>query len=196
MLKIGLTGNIGSGKTMVCQVFAKLGVPVFNADEEAKKILNGSSLRPHLIEAFGSSIIDTSNQVNRKDLAKLVFSDKEQLNKLNALIHPGVRAAFQNWCLDYQKEPYIIHEAAIIFENDISYLFDKIIVVSAPKNIRLKRVVERDSVNEIEVLARMSNQWDDRKKELAADFNIINDGKKLILPQVIKLHQALSKTVL
>ena len=189
MLKIGLTGNIGSGKTLVSQVFEELGVQVFNADIEAKKILDSTTIRPKLISTFGNDIVDTDqNNINRKKLAAIVFDDKTALEKLNTLIHPQLRSEFKNWCLLHEKESYVIQEAAILFENGFADLFDKTIVVSATKEIRLKRVMERDNVKENEVLARMENQWSDSEKEAAADLIIQNNGAQLILPQIIKLH--------
>lgn len=189
MLKIGLTGNIGSGKTLVCQVFEKLGVQVFNADIEAKKILDSTTVRSKLIITFGNDIVDIDqNYINRKKLAAIVFNDGTALENLNAIIHPQLRIEFKNWCLLHENEAYVIQEAAILFENGFTDLFDKTIVVSAPKKIRLKRVMERDNAKENEVLTRMENQWSDSKKETAADFIIHNDGAQLILPQIIKLH--------
>lgn len=188
MLKIGLTGNIGSGKSIVCQVFEKLSVPIFNADSEAKKILDSLAIRPELLAVFGSAIED-NDIINRKKLAEIVFMDKSALEKLNTLIHPQLRIEFLNWCLQYKNEAYVIQEAAILFENGFVDLFDKTIVVAAPKNIRLKRVIKRDGVNEADVLARMENQWSDKKKEKAADFIIQNDGQKMVLSQVLELHE-------
>lgn len=194
MLKIGLTGNIGSGKSLVCQVFEKLSVPIFNADIEAKKILDSSILRSKLLAIFGADIEDINeNIIDRKKLAAIVFTDKEALEKLNALIHPQLRIEFKNWCLLHKKEKYVIQEAAILFENGFTDLFDKTIVIAAPKDIRLQRVMERDGTSKAEVLARMENQWSDAKKEDAADFIIQNDGQKLILPQILKLHRVFSK---
>lgn len=193
MLKIGLTGNIGSGKSLVCKVFEKLGIPIFYADIEAKKILDSSDLRPKLLTAFGADIEDcTNNIIDRKKLAAIVFTNKEALNKLNSLIHPQLHIEFKNWCLQHEKEAYVIQEAAILFENGFTNLFDKTIVVAAPKNIRLQRVMERDGASKADVLARMENQWSDAKKENAADFIIQNDGQELILPQILKLHQLFS----
>jgi len=195
MLKIGLSGNIGSGKSLVCQVFEKLSVPIFNADIEAKKILDGSTLRPKLLAVFGTDIEDLDKDIiNRKKLAAIVFADKEALEKLNALIHPQLRIEFKNWCLQHKKEKYVIQEAAILFENGFTDLFDKTIVVAAPQNIRLQRVMERDGTSKADVLARMENQWSDSKKEAASDFIIYNDGNELILPQVLKLHEIFTKS--
>lgn len=195
MLKIGLSGNIGSGKTMVCQVFEKLGTPIFYADIEAKKILDSLDIRAKLLEAFGANIEDSvNNSIDRKKLAAIVFSDKAALEKLNSFIHPQLRTAFNNWCLQHENQAYIIQEAAILFENGLAKLFDKTIVVAAPKNIRLQRVLERDKASEADVLARMNSQWPDDKKEAAADFIIQNDGQQLILPQILKLHQLFSNS--
>ena len=193
MLKIGLTGNIGSGKTIICQVFEKLGVPIFYADIEAKRILDSFILRPKLLTTFGADIEDIDNNIiDRKKLAAIVFTNKTELEKLNALIHPQLRTEFEKWCLQHGKEAYVIQEAAILFENEFVDLFDKTIVVAAPKDIRIQRVMERDNVSKAEVLARMENQWSDNKKENAADFIIYNDGQQLVSPQVLKLHQLLS----
>lgn len=195
MLKIGLSGNIGSGKSLVCQVFEKLGVPIFNADSEAKKILDSSALRSKLLATFGADIEDKNEDIiNRKKLADIVFTDKKALEKLNALIHPQLRIEFKNWCLQHEKEKYVIQEAAILFENGFTDLFDKTIVVAAPKNIRLQRVMERDGTSKTDALARMENQWSDTKKEAAADFIIQNDGQELILAQVLKLHETFTKS--
>jgi dephospho-CoA kinase len=193
MLKIGLTGNIGSGKSLVCQVFEKLGVPIFNADSEAKKILDSSILRPKIIAAFGTDIEDKNKDIiNRKKLATIVFTDKEALERLNNLIHPQLRIEFLNWCLQHKNEAYVILEAAILFENGFVDLFDKTIVVATSKDIRLQRVMERDGTSKADILARMDNQWTDDKKEAAADYIIQNDGQQLVLPQVLKLHQLFS----
>lgn len=189
MLKIGLTGNIGSGKTLVCEIFEKLSVNVFNADIEAKKILDSTAIRPKLISTFGADIVDANqNNINKNKLAAIVFNDKAALEKLNSIIHPQLRNAFNSWCLQHEREAYVIQEAAVLFENGFADLFDKTIVVSAPKELRLKRVMERDNAIGNDILARMENQWSDSKKEAAADFIIHNDGSQLMLPQIIKLH--------
>ncbi|MBN1650609.1 MAG: dephospho-CoA kinase [Bacteroidales bacterium] len=195
MLKIGLTGNIGSGKSLICQLFEKLDVPVFYADTEAKKIVDSTPLRSKLVAEFGQDIIDSQSKiVDKKKLAAIVFTNKPALQKLNNLIHPLLREEFKNWCNHHQNKAYIIQEAAILFENGFSDLFDKTIVVAAPKNIRLRRVMDRDHTTEKEVLARMENQWTDTKKEALADYIIQNDGSQLVLPQVIKLHQLFSRS--
>ncbi|MBN2237842.1 MAG: dephospho-CoA kinase [Bacteroidales bacterium] len=193
MLKIGLTGNIGSGKSLVCQLFEKLGTPVFYADIEAKKILDSDALRGVLISTFGEEIEDiTTNRIDRKKLAAIVFNNKSELNKLNALIHPELRNEFKRWSSTHNQFSYVIQEAAILFENGFTDLFDKIIVVSAPQATRLERVMQRDKSNQEDVLARMNNQWSDERKEKAADYIINNSGSELLLPQIVHLHKLFS----
>ncbi len=192
MLKIGLTGNIGSGKTWVCQVFEALGTPVYYADLEARKILNSPEVIQEIIETFGVKVALNKNEINRKALASIVFNDKTELGKLNQLIHPKLREDFIQWTNNYISLPYVIQEAAILFENEFHTLMDQNITVSAPQEIRLKRVMERDQADEQEVLARMSHQWSDERKEKAADFIIYNDGQQMILPQILNIHQNLT----
>ena len=193
MLKIGLTGNIGSGKSLICQVFEKLNVPVFYADIEAKKVLDSPVFRPKLIATFGTNIEDKEhNNINRKELASIVFKNKNELKKLNDIIHPLLREKFNKWCNNFENSAYVIQEAAILLENGLADYFDKVVVVSAPKNIRLQRVIDRDSTSAEDVLSRMGNQWSDEKKEAAADFIIVNDGEQLVLPQILKLHKLFS----
>lgn len=191
MLKIGLTGNIGSGKTWVCKVFEALGVPVYYADLEARKILNSQNVIQEIIETFGKEVALNKNEIDRKALAAIVFNDKSELDKLNQLIHPKLREDFVEWANNYKAIPYVIQEAAILFENGFDTLMDKSITVSAPQEIRLKRVMERDQAKKEEVLARMSNQWSDEKKEKAADYIIYNDGLQMVLPQVLRIHENL-----
>lgn len=192
MIKVGLTGNIGSGKSMVCQAFAALGVPIFNADLEARKILNSTQLVQEIQDIFGRDVVNDTNEIDRKKLADIVFQAPEELEKLNQLIHPKLRKRFQAWCFENNKEPYVIQEAAILFENKFHIVMDKIITVSAPQELRMKRVLDRDGSQEMEVLARMNNQWPDGKKEALSDFVIKNDGTEMLLPQILKIHQELN----
>jgi dephospho-CoA kinase len=188
MLKIGLTGNIGSGKSFVCRIFDSLGVPVFYADQEAHKILNHPHTLPQLIKEFGVEIIKQDQQIDRKLLASIVFSKPEKLNALNSIIHPRLLTEFASWAQLHEDFKYIIMEAAILFENDFQKNVDKTVVVAAPLEIRLQRVVERDALDEKSVMQRMQNQLSDAHKELLADYLIINNGDEMLLPQIIKLH--------
>lgn len=191
MIKVGLTGNIGSGKSLVSQTFEALGVPVFYADSEARKILNTNEIVHLIRNTFGKDVVQANNEINRKKLASIVFNSTHDLTKLNDLIHPKLGESFINWTHEHQDKPYVIQEAAILFESHFNHLMDQIITVSAPLEIRLKRVIARDNTHKEEVLARMKNQWPDGKKEELSDFVINNDGSEMLLPQILKIHQEL-----
>jgi len=188
MLKIGLTGNIGSGKTWVCKIFSSLGVPVYYADLEARTILNKRSTIHEIVQVFGEQVLLNPHEIDRKKLGEIVFKNSEELEKLNRLIHPFLKEHFINWCSSHQEHAYIIQEAAILFENGFDHLMDATITIAAPQELRLTRVMERDDLRKEEVLARMSKQWSDEAKEKAADYVIYNDASQMILPQVLKLH--------
>jgi len=192
MRKIGITGNIGSGKTWVCKIFEALDIPIFYADLEARIILNSPSVITELADTFGSQIVSSTEKIDRKALASIVFNNSSELNKLNRIIHPKLRLMFLNWA-QKQEALYVIQEAAILFENGFDAIMDKTITVAAPKNIRLGRVIKRDGASQEEVLARMKHQWSDIKKENAADYIIQNDGHQMVLPQVIHIHQQITQ---
>jgi dephospho-CoA kinase len=189
MKKIGLTGNIGSGKTYVSKVFEALGVPIYYADLEARKILNLPETIEILKQTFGPTIALKSEEINRAALADIVFNSSTELDKLNRIIHPKLKDHFLIWTHQQTHSKYIIQEAAILFENGFDKFMDLTITVAAPQEIRLKRVMERDGQAIEQVLARMNHQWTDEKKEKTADFIIDNSGNQMILPQVLKLHQ-------
>ena len=195
MLKIGLTGGIGSGKSTVAKIFETLGVPVYNADEEAKKMMKSDEeLKASLINNFGAETYK-DGLLDRKYLAAIVFNDDHKLELLNSLIHPATIRDASEW-IKKQKSPYVIKEAALIFEAGAADMLDMIIGVSAPHELRIKRVMNRDGVSREEVLKRMSSQLDDEVKMKRCDFVITNDEKSLIIPQVLSLHsQFISKTV-
>ncbi len=190
MLKVGLTGGIGSGKTTVARLFMLLGIPVFNADQEAKRIMNeNASLREKLVGLFGEESY-VNNSLNRKYIADIVFKDPYKLELLNAAVHPVTIAAGNAWAM-LQQTPYSIKEAAILFETPAAAHLDYIIGVSAPPNIRLQRVMHRDGVPPDVVLARMRQQMDEDIKMKLCDFVIINDEQRLVIPQVLMLHKKL-----
>lgn len=170
---IGLTGGIGSGKTTVAKYLESKGIPVYIADLEAKKIMETESVIGKIIDAFGSEIID-DGKVNRSKLAGLVFNNPEKLKVLNSIIHPEVKNHFTNWVKLHENFPFVVKEAAILFESGSYKDCDKIILVTAPKEIRIKRVMERDKVSKGEVEARMANQWEDEQKKEMSDFVIEN----------------------
>jgi dephospho-CoA kinase len=191
MFKVGVTGGIGSGKTLICSVFSSLGIPVFNADNEAKIIINtDNDVILKIIELFGDDIY-TNNSIDRKKLAAIIFNNKVALNSINSIIHPKVRDAFNEWCLQFSNMPYVIQEAAILFESDVYKELDYNITVSASETIRIMRVMQRDSVSEEKIKERIKNQISDQERLKLADFVIDNDNNKMILPQILEIHKKL-----
>jgi dephospho-CoA kinase len=190
MLKIGLTGGMGSGKTTVSRIFAALGIPVFYADDIAKNIMNEDvGLRQNIINLFGEEAY-INNELNRKYIANIVFNDKYKLDQLNALVHPATIAAADKW-IQLQTTPYIIKEAALMFESAAAAHLDYVIGVYAPQHLRLQRVMHRDGTSREAVLARMNNQVDETIKMKLCDFVIVNDEQQPVLTQVLALHQQL-----
>lgn len=186
---IGLTGNIGTGKSTVARIFEMLGIPVYRADYQARIILETSDVVEKVALLFGKRIIDGEFKVNRKALADIVFNDAAKLESLNKLIHPLVENDFSNWCKMHNDEKYILHEAAILFESGFNRLFDFNILVTAPEELCIARVMERDSVTKEMVIDRIKHQWSQEKKLSLADFQIINDGKTMVIPQVLEVHK-------
>jgi dephospho-CoA kinase len=185
---IGITGGIGSGKSTVAKIFATLGIPIYDADAAAKKIMqNNDELKKELKKQFGEATY-TSEGLDRKYLANIVFTDKDKLEILNSLVHPYTLADADNWAKQ-QTSPYVIKEAALMFESRAAHHVDYIIGVSAPKALRIQRVMYRDGLTRDEVIARMNRQIEENIKMKLCDFVIINDEQQLIIPQVVSLHQ-------
>lgn len=193
MLQVGLTGNIGSGKTTVCKVFENLGVPVFYADLRARLILEREEVLGKVVDAFGKGVLDEAGKLNRRGLAEIVFNDKRKLGLLNAIVHPLVREDYLEWVVQHQDHPYVIEEAAILFETDMAPHFDKIIVVAAPLEIRIERVMHRDGVSREEVLRRAANQFEEEVLVARADYVIHNDDRQLVVPRVLTIDQSLRR---
>jgi dephospho-CoA kinase len=189
MLKIGLTGGIGSGKSTIAWFFEELGVPIYSADARAKTLQNQEPLKTQ-IQALFKGCVYFDNQLDRKKVAELVFNNRELLSKLNALVHPAVAADFDQW-LSGQKSPYIIKEAAIIFEIGNEKNYDKIILVTAPEAVRIARVIARDNSKKEDVEARIANQLSDEIKKQKADFVIDNLSLEASKNQVLALHKRL-----
>ena len=190
MRRIGITGGIGSGKTYVASVFQSLGIPIFNADIQAKKIMTSSrKLIKLLKEEFGNDIYKDSD-LNKEKLASIVFSNSDKLQKLNSLVHPIVKEEFNNW---YKKQtsPYVIKEAAILFESNSHIGLDAVICVSAPLDLRMRRLLNRDDYSEKEIKKRIENQISQEEKEKLSDYIIVNDEKELLLPKIIRIHKEL-----
>jgi len=192
MQKIGLTGNIGSGKSLICRMFSILGIPVFHADSVAKKLLYEESIKQQIVGLFGKEILGPDDEIDRKALAKIVFGNGEALQELNGIIHPQVKKSQQNWFDQNKSCRYVIHEAAILFESGFYRDFDKTIVVVAPEQLLVERVIKRDGISKEAVLQRLKNQWDQNDKVKLADFVINNDGLQLVIPQVLMIHKHLS----
>lgn len=190
MLKVGITGGIGSGKSTVGRIFASLGVPVYDADAASKRLMNTSAeMREKIIEQFGFKSYD-GNTINRQFLASEVFNDKDKLAKLNAIVHPATKKDGEDW-MNQQSYPYAIKEAAIIFESGSHLRLDKIIGVSSPLELRIKRTMKRNNISREDVLARMGQQMNEEEKMSLCDFIIFNDEQQLVIPQVLALHQKL-----
>ncbi len=190
---VGLTGGIGSGKTTVAGMFRDLGVPVYNSDTEAKRLMREDmGLRGQIISLLGEEAY-RAGELNRSYIAGKVFSDKDLLGKLNQIVHPAVRSDFRAWAAR-QDAPYVLQEAAILFENGSSEEFDRMILVTAPKKTRIKRIRERDGLSESAIAERMKHQWPEKKKKALAHFVIENSDLEETRRQVSKIHELLSKT--
>lgn len=190
MIIVALTGNIGSGKSTVAKMFKKLSVPVYNSDKKAKKLMQSSKKVRTAIMALLGDEAYVDKKLNRKYIAQKVFENKELLGRLNGIVHPVVRKDFIKWAKK-QKSPYVIQESAIIFENGLQDFYDKIVLITAPKEIRVKRVMERDQVSQPEILARMGSQWDDERKKDLSDFVIDNISLKETRLKVQEVHKHL-----
>ena len=191
MLKVGITGGIGSGKSTVAKVFEVLGIPVYYADDAAKHLMNvNEELKKQIQQQFGDTVYK-EGQLDRKFLAHIVFNSPEKLQQLNALVHPATLQDAETW-LQNQTAPYAIKEAALIFESGAHEQLDYVIGVYAPAPLRIQRAMQRDTINRDEVIARMDKQIDETIKMRLCDFVITNDEQKLLIPQVLALHQKLS----
>lgn len=192
MIVVGLTGGIGSGKTTVAKQFKALGIPVYIADEEAKKLMKRSKIiKRKLIQLFGNyAYID--GELNKPFIANIIFNDKTYLEKMNAIIHPRVKKHFEKWVLK-QDAAYVIKEVAILFENGGYKACDYVITVAAPKALKIKRLLKRDNTTKVKIEAIMNNQWADEEKVKQSHFVIENIEIESINNQVVKIHNQLLK---
>ena len=190
MIKIGLTGGIGVGKTKVAEIFSALGIPVFYADLEAKKAYTNKAVFEKIKNSFGNSVFENES-INFIKLSNLIFSNKIDLEKLNAIIHPFVLHNFEKWVIENNNTSYIIMESAILFETSLDSMFDKLITVIAPKEVCIDRVMKRDGVSRDMVIKRMSNQISNEIKVKKSDYSIQNTDDHLLIPQVLHIHKAL-----
>jgi dephospho-CoA kinase len=192
MLRVGLTGGIGSGKTTVAQIFEVLSIPVYYADPAARNLMNTDpELKKKIIASFGPDAYK-NGELNRPYLGSIVFRDSEKLNLLNSIVHPVTIRDSENW-MKNQKTAYAIKEAALIFEAGIEKYLDYVIGVTAPESLRIQRVIERDHVPMQKVLDRLQHQMDEKEKISRCDFVIQNDGLQPLIPQVLEIHERLLK---
>ncbi|MDF1576191.1 MAG: dephospho-CoA kinase [Bacteroidales bacterium] len=195
MFIVGITGGIGSGKSLVCSILNKFGVPVYSADAEARRLMNtDSNIRSAILQIFGERAYSGAG-LNREYLAETVFGDADKLSRLNELVHPAVGDDFIRWA-DMQKEaPYVIEEAAILYESGAYEKMHLTVLIYAPRELRIKRVMERDQVGRKDVLKRMGHQLSEEEKMNMADHIIHNDGTQMLLPQVTELHQTILNSI-
>lgn len=190
MLKLGITGGIGSGKSVVCRILGCFGIPVFRADDEGRRLLTGDAETAREVTSLLGSAILTDGRPDPKKIAPLVFADPARLRSLNDIIHPAVRRSFTAWCGNFKKG-CVAEEAAILFESGAYQLLDRVIVVTAPQQLRIKRVTERDKLGEEDVKRRMQFQWSDDELVKRADFVIRNDDRTPLIPQVMNILEKL-----
>ena len=192
MKYIGLTGGIGSGKTTVARIFSMLNVPVYNSDEAGRNISNIDPLVKSTIkEQFGADVFDQNENLNREKLSAIVFNDSSALAKLNAIIHPAVAQDFKTWCAN-QSSPYVIKETAILFEHGLDKYLDGVIVVEAPDELRIKRVMHRNGITEDAVRNRIQQQLPQDELISRADWVIHNNEEQLLIPQVLAVYSRIT----
>ncbi|MGB3079402.1 MAG: dephospho-CoA kinase [Saprospiraceae bacterium] len=192
MKLIGLTGGIGSGKSTVASIFNTLGIPVYNSDLRAKILMNeNEELRKKIIGLFGQEAYSVNMELNAARIASSVFNDRGQLLKLNAIVHPAVFQDLVEWSSQTEQlsSPYLIQESAILFEENLTDRFERIILIVASEEIRISRVIARDNVTKEKILERISNQWPDEQKIPLSDFVVFNDGVRSLIEQVRDIDQ-------
>lgn len=188
---IGLTGGIGSGKTTIANYFKEMGVPVYIADDEARKLMQSKFIIEEIKKAFGDSLFE-NDILNRAKLAEIVFNDSSKLDQLNAIVHPAVKKDFKAWLETNKNYAYVIYEAAILFESGRYKDCDVIITVTAPEETRIERVIKRDKTNREQVLDRMKMQWKDEERISKSNFIILNDNLKKAKEEVVKILKILN----
>lgn len=185
---ICITGGIGSGKSIVASILEILGIPVYHADTRAKSLYSDEpAMIRDVVDIFGEQILDSKGHLQRNVLAGIVFNDSQKLAALNAIVHPYVRRDFEKWKRTNRDKKTLAREAAILFESGTSTDCDIVIAVSAPLEIRVSRVQKRDKASETEIMARIAQQWSSEKIASLSDYNVVNDDKELILPQILEI---------
>ncbi|NOT38738.1 MAG: dephospho-CoA kinase [Saprospiraceae bacterium] len=193
MIQVGLTGGIGSGKSTVAEIFKTLGIPIYNSDKEAKKLIqNSPKLRNSIIELLGEESY-TNEELNRKFIAKKVFQNEKLLKQLNAIVHPEVFQDYEKWIHTIDKNiPYVIKESALLLDVQKHQAVDHIVLVFTPLLLRIKRIMARDKISHEEVVNRMKNQKSDKEFLEASDYVIVNDELHPLIPQVLEIHKVLT----
>ena len=194
MKVVGITGGIGTGKSLVCQIFSRLGVPIFESDKVVHQLYEKyPEINEKIKKEFSEDVFDKNGKLNRKKLGEIVFSDDKKLNTLNSIIHPLVKLDFEKWLKSNKGNPYIIKEAAILFESGANQICDKIISVISPLELRISRLKERDHKSRIEIENIINKQLNEEELIKKSDFVIYNDEKQMLIPQVLKIHGGLMK---
>ena len=191
MKVIGLTGGIGTGKTTIAKCFSLLGVPIFNSDTTAKKLYSEAEIVRAVTKILGETVLDSTGEINKTEMAKLIFNDNEKLTAINGLIHPFVKRKFEFFCSKHSHANYVIKEAAILFESGSYKDCHKIISISSPIELRIKRIKERDGNSKEEIKVRMDKQWSAEKISKSSDYVIVNNERRLVYPQVIEIDNKL-----
>lgn len=192
MIRLGITGGIGAGKSVICKILEVLGIPVFYADKVGRELLTEPNIIARVVEIFGEHVIGQNDTIDRAALASLVFSSDKELDKLTDIIHPEVRKRFGTWCELHEKYSVVGQEAAVMIESGGFRTMDHLLVVSAPQQLRIDRVVARDGVTPEQVRSRMANQLSESERCAYADTVVLNDEKHLVVPQLLKLVEELS----
>lgn len=193
-MKVGLTGGIGVGKSIVSTVFSVLKIPIYEADSKAKLLMQSDKqLMDELIDAFGEKIY-SHNHLIPSLLAQIIFNDRKALSKVNSIVHPYVMQDFITWTQSHSDDPYVIMESAILIESGLCSYFDKIICITSPLKMRIERIRKRDGISEDLVKQRMNNQLSDKEKLPKCDYIICNDEKNMVLPQILDIHNQLLKS--
>jgi dephospho-CoA kinase len=191
MIKIGLTGNIGSGKSTVAKIFCNLGIPVFIADNEAKKLYSEPDIINRVIGLFGKQLLTSDGKVDLKELGKIAFNDKSKLEELNIIMHNRVIDIFALWAENHQEAPYVIMESALIYESPVRFDFDYIIDVYASVEVTFERVKKRDGIDRTDFLKRLAFQMNAEEKRSRADFVIVSNDKDSLIKQVLTVHESI-----
>jgi len=195
MLKVGITGGIGSGKTTCCRIFETLGIPVYYADEGAKRLMyKNKKLKTEIKKVLGDEAYHSNGRMNKAYIGQKIFSDKSLLKKVNALVHPAVALDVMAWFGNIKNKPYALEEAALLIESGAYKFFDELIVVTAPINRRISWVMKRDKLSKKEVSQRLKNQLSDEERIKKANFIIANDGEIPLIQQVYAIHKQLTKS--